>query len=261
MQTRYNYHIYSIKDQNWLESQRVAGQVLSKAIQEGLKAVVPGKTTREIDKVVETFILDHFMCEATFKGYKGFPAATCISVNNEIVHGIPGDRIIQEGDVVTLDSGVTHNGAIADMARTMIVGESKNIKHKWLLINCKLALNAAVSAINNTIERKVPIRLGTIGAAISHTAKQINAHVIVDLGGHGFESNTPHGYPFVHNTGEKDTGPILYPGTTIAIEPMITFGSPKIRIAEDGWTVLLEDVGVHEEDTIFIHEDRVEIIT
>ncbi len=258
--TQYVGHICSIKDAEWLSDQRHAGHVLVGAIDAALAQVSPGKSTKEIDGIIEGFILSHHDCLPTFKGYRGFPAASCISINKEIVHGIPHpDRIIQEGDVVKVDAGVTYMGAIADMARTIIVGEPKDLKHKLLLEYCERALNSAINSFK--FEKGYLNRLGNIGNAIQKEAKKINANVVIDLGGHGLEKNHPHGQPFVSNIGEKDDGPILHPGMTIAIEPMFTFGNIKPVIGKDGWTISLSDVGTHHEDTIFIHEDSVEIIT
>jgi methionyl aminopeptidase len=253
-------YISSIKDEEWLSAQRHAGRVLSGAIQKAISGISPGKSTAEIDTICEEYILSHSGCASTFKGYRGFPATTCISINEEIVHGIPhSDRIIQEGDVIKLDAGVTYQGAIADMARTIIVGQSRDIKHTLLIEYCQRALNAAISSFK--FENAHINRLGTIGYAIQKEARKINANVIVDLGGHGLEPNCPHGAPFVCNIGEKDDGPIIHPGMTLAIEPMLTFGETKISIQKDNWTIKIPKIGVHIEDTIFVHPDRIEVLT
>jgi len=256
----YGHHIFSLKDEEWLEHQRTAGKVLAGAINTALSQILPGKSTKEIDAIIENYILDYADCFPVFKGYRGFPAASCISINEEVVHGIPClDKIIQEGDVIKVDSGVVHKGAIADMAQTIIVGKPKDIKHKLLLECCSRALNAAIDSFkfNNGYSN----RLGNIGNAIQKEAKKINANVIIALGGHGLEINCPHGCPFVPNIGKKDDGPILYPGTTIAIEPMMGFGSNQISTNKDGWTICTPTTYVHFEHTIFVHSDRVEIIT
>ena len=253
----YSSHIYSLKDKNWLDNQIIAGTVLKESIQIGLDNCIPGKTTNEIDLLIENHIVKN-NCIPTFKGYKGFPAATCISVNKKLVHGIPSDYILQDGDVIKLDSGATYNGVIADMARTKIVGHCKNVKHQQLIESCETALLAAI----NSFENGKPNYLGTIGNLISKEAEKINANVIVDLGGHGFEIDTPHGMPFVSNVGVRGDGPIIYPGTTLAIEPMFTFGDTVLTVSkEDGWTITLPDVGVHFEDTIFVTEEQVIVIT
>jgi len=255
----YSAHIYTIKDDSWLLKQRYAGMILQQAIALGISVCNKGVTTKEVDSYIDEYIVNHYGCTPTFKGYKGFPTATCISVNNELVHGIPNSYILQEGDVVKIDSGVTYREAIADMARTIVVGEYKDEKHKQLIQCCYDALNAAINSFK--FEKGYLNRLGNIGYAITKEARKINANVIVNLGGHGFERNEPHGMPFVSNVGSRDDGPIIYSGTTLAIEPMFTFGSTETNISEDKWTLSLNDIGVHFEDTIFVHEDRIEILT
>jgi len=250
---------YNIKDQTWLENQRIAGKILNKCITECSKLIIPGKSTIEIDQFCETFIKDHGGIPA-FKGYKDFPASICVSINKEIVHGIPSkNKIIQNGDIVKIDSGVNYKKAIADKARTIIAGECIDIKHKLLIEYVEKAFKAAVNSFQ--FKKNYYNRVGNIGYAIMKEAKKINAKVVEELGGHGLEENKLHGYPFIPNNNKKDAGPILYPNTTIAIEPILTFGSNNITLSSDKWTFLLNDIGVHWEDTIFIHEQNIEQIT
>jgi methionyl aminopeptidase len=130
----HNGHLYSIKDNEWLEKQRKAGRLLANAIRECISRVRPGSSTQDIDDWFEEYIKSFPGYSSTFKGYRGFPASTCVSVNTELVHGIPKkDKIIQDGDMLKIDAGITFEGAIADMARTVIVGESKNIKNTILI--------------------------------------------------------------------------------------------------------------------------------
>ena len=245
---------YTFKDSIWLENQRYAGSVLRTALEKAEAAISVGISTLELNQIVEDHIIDN-KCIPTFKGYSGFPCTCCISTNNELVHGIPSDITLNEGDIVKIDSGATYNGAIADMARTYVVGNTSP-KNKLLIASCKEALDNAIASFD-----KKPYRLGNIGYAIKKTASKINAKIVTDLTGHGLEINEPHWFPIVLNVGEKDSGIILYPNMTLCIEPMFTYGSPKIKIKKDGWTVVLEDIGVHFEDTIFVHEDFIEIIT
>ena len=250
---QYMHHIYSLKDERWLENQLHAGKVLNKAVNTAIDSISVGMTTKEIDDICEQVILDHEGCTPTFKNYTGFPCATVISLNEEVVHGIPSkDRRIEGGDVITIDSGVTYNSAIADMARTVFIGYvSPEIE---LLINtCKKCFDSAIQAIENADKS----RLGDIGYAIQKEAKKIGANIISDYGGHGLSENTPHCHPFVYNIGKKNEGPILYaPGTVIAVEPMLTFGPAKTNIKDDKWTVYTRDISVHYEDTIFIGENN-----
>ncbi|HUU89541.1 MAG TPA: type I methionyl aminopeptidase [Candidatus Glassbacteria bacterium] len=249
----YMHHICSLKDEEWLENQIHAGKVLAKAIKEAIKSVSVGATTKEIDDVCENVILDHEGCTPTFKGFTGFPCATVISLNEEVVHGIPNkERRICGGDIITVDAGVTYNGAIADMARTFSIGYISS-EFELLIKTCEECFHAAVRAI----EKADKPRLGDIGYAISREAKKIGANVIVDYGGHGIEKNKPHAHPFVYNYGERGKGPILYsPGTVICIEPMLTFGPATTNIKDDGWTVCTKETSVHYENTIFIGENN-----
>ena len=219
--------------------------------------LAPGISTKRINDIGEEFIRSKEGCIPTFKGYLGFPEAICISLNNELVHGIPKeDRIIKDGDIIKLDGGVTYNGAIADMARTFSVGEIST-KNKMLIECCKKALNNAIDFIN----KNTNARLGDVGYVIKKTAASIGANVITELTGHGLDISTPHCYPQVNNDGERGKGLRLYNGMTICIEPMLCYCNNKIRMGEDNWTISLAEIGVHEEHTIFIHLDHVEVIT
>jgi len=254
----YMHHIYSLKNEKWLENQLHAGRVLTKAINATLAGITVGMSTKDLDDICEAVICDHEGCTPTFKGYMDFPCAAVISLNNEVVHGIPSkDRIVVGGDVITIDAGVTYKGAIADMARTTFIGMVSN-EIILLIKTCEECFHAAVKIVENT---KKP-RLGDIGYAISKEAKKIGANVIADYGGHGLELNNPHHHPFVTNVGEKGIGPILYPGSTIAIEPMLTYGPVATNVKEDKWTVYTKDVNVHYENTIYIGEhNKITIVT
>ncbi len=248
---------YTLKNKDWLGNQRIAGKVLAGAMKEMEFHIVPGISTKELNDIGEKYILSNKGCTPTFKGYLGFPEAVCISVGKELVHGIPKeDRIIKEGDIVKLDSGVTYDGAIADMARTFVVGEIPT-KYKMLVECCKKALDNAI----DFIDKNKNARLGDVGYIIKKTAASIGANVITELSGHGLENFAVHHYPFVNNDGEKGKGLRIYEGMTFCIEPMLNFGSNKIKVQDDNWTISLLDIGAHYEDTVFIHKDRVEIIT
>lgn len=245
-----------LKNQDWLDKQRVAGRIAATALKK-LESYVEGKTfhsTLVLSRVIEQFILDQGGTP-TFKGYKGFPEAVCISVNKELVHGIPKDQVLDDGDIVSFDLGVTYQGAIADTAITCIFGKPKSDAHVKLVKATEESLMKGIQAI------QVGNRLGCIGNAISRCAKGHGFQVINHYGGHGLDWNVPHAAPFVENKSEPDKGIRIQPGLAIAIEPMLVPGSTSTRVLDDGWTVVTNDIGAHFEHSIFVHPDRVEIIT
>lgn len=247
---------FNLKNQDWLEKQRVAGKVVADSLSI-LQSLVEQETpwsALELNKMIEDYIQDH-ECTATFKGYKGFPAGVCVSINKELVHGIPKDYHFQEGDVISFDLGATYQGAIADSALTCIYGKPKSERHIQLLKATEEALMAGIAAI------KVGDQLGVIGNAIHNVAKKYKFASVTQYGGHGLDWNTPHAAPFVCNKAEINEGIRIQPGLAIAIEPMFVIDSSTTRVLDDGWTVVTQDVGAHFEHSIFVHEDRVEIIT
>lgn len=252
-----NNGFYKLKDESWLEKQRVAGHVVAGTLSL-LEKQVKNKTSLsllELNKLGEEYILDN-KCTATFKNYKGFPAGVCISVNRQLVHGIPTDYHLQDGDVVSFDLGATFEGAIADSALTCIYGEPKNLNHVRMLKACEEAMMQGIAAI------KVGVRLGAIGYAINKSAQTKGFHVIDQYGGHGLDWDTPHAQPFVANKDHYDRGFRIPAGLTLAIEPMLMPTSDTTTTtASDGWTVYTKEIGSHFEHSIFVHEDRVEILT
>lgn len=247
--------IITLKDENWICRQRVAGKCVKECLEFANDKILNSSlSTLEISQQCYQIMLKH-NCEPTFFNYKGFPGYCCISINKELVHGIPKDIVPQEGDVVKVDLGATYQGAIADAAITVIKGKAKLISHIDMVNTCKMALE---NAINNI---KLPCRLGIIGNSINYIVKKTKFGLITDYGGHGIEENTPHGSPFVSNKASKDEGVRLQPGMTLAIEPMVVHGETKNWVGSDGWTVFTNDVGSHFEKTIFIHADHVEVVT
>ncbi len=248
--------LIKLKNQDWLEKQRRAGKIAARTLL-ALQSYVENKATYsllELNSIAEEFIESHGG-SCTFKGYKGFPAGVCISVNKELVHGIPKDYKLQEGDLVSFDLGVTIEGAIADTAITCIFGQPKSERHVRLVKATETALMKGIEAV------AVGKRLGSIGNAIYRYAKGEDFGIINNYGGHGLDWDTPHASPFVANKGELDEGLRIQPGLAIAIEPMLVIGSTKTRTALDGWTVMTDDIGAHFEHSIFVHDDHVEIIT
>lgn len=248
--------MFTLKNQDWLDKQRVAGRITAEALKQ-LEEYVKNNTFHSmatLSDVIERFILKEGGTP-TFKGYKGFPAAVCISINKQLVHGIPDDTVLDHGDVVSFDLGVTYKGAIADSALTCILGSPKSPRHVELVKATEESLMKGIEAI------AVGKRLGVIGHAIHKYAKGKGFGVINDYGGHGLEWDKPHAPPFVANKASMDEGIRIQPGLAIAIEPMLVPGSTTTHVSEDGWTVMTNDIGAHFEHSVFVHEDHVEIIT
>ncbi len=248
--------LIKLKNEDWLEKQRVAGKITAGALMllERESKALTTKSMIELSALAEEYILSND-CTPTFKGYKGFPAAVCISVNNQLVHGIPTEYRLQDGDVVKFDLGATYKGAIADSAITCIYGEPKSPMHVKLVAACYESLMKGIGAI------AVGKRLGVIGHAISKSIRGSGFAAITAYGGHGLDWNRPHAPPFVENKADPETGFRIQPGLAIAIEPMVVPYDPTSFVEADGWTVSTKDIGTHAEHSIFVHEDRVEILT
>ena len=246
-----------LKGKDWLEKQRVAGRIAAGALSFLHNYTTDPSSTPatliQINQMAEDYISNHGG-DFTFKGYKGFPAAVCISVNKQLVHGIPTDYVLQPGDLVSYDLGVTIEGAIADTAITCIYGQPKSESHVKLIQATEEALMKAIQAVS------VGKRLGVIGEAIYKHGKY-NYGVINNYGGHGLDWNVPHAPPFVENKSDPDKGIRIQPGLAIAIEPMFTLGSTHTTTSDDGWTIVTPDLSAHFEHSIYVHEDHVEIIT
>lgn len=219
--------------------------------------VQPGVTTGELDRIAEEFIRSHGGVP-TFKGYNGFPATLCTSPNNMVVHGIPGDYELQDGDLISIDCGVTLNGWIADSARSYIVGGAGNVEGQRLIDVAYASLDAGIAAC------EAGNHVGDIGFAVQAVVEQAGFGVIRKLVGHGVGRNM-HEEPQVPNYGVRGTGPELVPGYVIAIEPMIT-ASGEVDIVEDdhdGWSIYSADgsLTAHVEHTIAITDDGPRILT
>ena len=250
-----NYLIY-LKDNSWLEKQRIAGKIVAKTLHM-LQQLVKEKTKLsclELNQLAEDFIINSG-ATPTFKNYKGFPAGVCISVNKELVHGIPKKYYFQEGDVISFDLGATVDGVIADSALTCIYGEPKSDRHVTMIKVNDDALMKGIQAI------KVGNKLGCIGNAISKHIKNNGFGIIDKYGGHGLELNTPHAAPFVNNKSNPNEGVTIQKGLSIAIEPMSIIGDTYTYVSSDGWTVMGHNISCHAEHTVFVHEDHVEIVT
>ena len=231
-----------------------AGAVVAETIAHVGERIEPGITTLELDRISEDFIRSKGGVP-TSQGYRGYPRAICISVNEVVVHGIPDDRVVEDGDLVTIDVGVTLDGAIADSAYTFGVG-SVDEEARRLLDVGQEALAAGIS------EARLGNRVGDISHAVQTVVEGAGFAVVRSLVGHGV-GRQYHEDPHVPNFGEPGRGPRLSEGMTIAIEPMITAGSPEVWLAEDGWTISTEDssLSAHFEHTVAILPGGPRILT
>lgn len=254
-------NICRLHGNEWLIKQRIAGKVAGQTLSllENLVKEKTVKSLRELDKIAEEFIIANG-CLPTFRGYKGFPASVCISVDNDkshaMVHGIPSDYILQECDIVSFDLGATFEKVISDTAITCIFGEPKSERHLKLVQDTQDALMKGIQSV------VVGKRLGVIGNAIYKFLSPKSYGVINNYGGHSLDYDKPHAFPFVANRSSVDEGIRIAAGMTLAIEPMAVLnGSTKTYVGDDDWTVFSEHASAHWEHTIFVHEDHVEIIT
>jgi methionyl aminopeptidase len=231
-----------------------AGAVAAETIAQVGERIEPGITTLELDRIAEDFIRAQGGVP-TSQGYRGYPRAICISVDEVVVHGIPDGRIVAEGDLVTIDVGVTLDGAIADSAYTFGVGTVDGEAQRLLDVG-QDALAAGIA------EARLGNRIGDISHAIQTVVEAAGFSVVRSLVGHGVGRHY-HEDPHVPNFGEPGRGPRLSEGMTIAIEPMITAGSPNVWLAEDGWTISTDDgaLAAHFEHTVAILPEGPRILT
>lgn len=245
-----------VKTAQEIAAMRDSGRMLAAVLNQLEKQIQPGMSTMDLNNIAAEELkgLDG---EAAFKGYQGFPEVLCVSVNDEVVHGIPrSDKIINDGDIVGLDFGVKYRGMITDAAISVIAGRPKQKGHIQLLKDTAMALQAGIDAVHDNV------RTGDIGFAVENSLKHRRYGIVRDLVGHGV-GHAVHEDPNVPNYGRADTGPWLSKDMTIAIEPMITLGGEAVYIAADGWTVLTQDGSwsAHFEHSVLITEDGAEILT
>jgi len=239
-----------------LQAMRDCGKILAQLFADLKKQVKPGVSEKELDAWVDAEIKKRGAI-ATYKTPEvNFPAAICISTNEQIVHSIPSDYVLQEGDIVSFDLVITYKNMKTDSAFTMVVGDKPNGAQKHLIQATEQSLYAGIDAI------KGPVRAGDIGAAVEAVLKKAKLGIIRDLVGHGV-GHEMHEAPDIPNYGRKGTGPLLPAGTTIAIEPMATLGGEKITTDSDGWTISTWDgsLAAHFEHTVLITEDGADILT
>ncbi|MBV8343639.1 MAG: type I methionyl aminopeptidase [Candidatus Eremiobacteraeota bacterium] len=244
----------TLKSPREIELMRRSGKITSSVLTALIKAVRPGMTTSELDRMAEEGIRQAGGVP-TFKGYNGFPGSICASVNDEVVHGIPGTRILREGDLLSIDIGTTLDGYVSDSAVTVPVG-TISAQARQLLDVTQECLTIGVA------QMQAGKRVGDIGAAVQAHAERHGYGVVRELVGHGV-GRSMHEEPQVPNYGEPGTGMELRPGLVLAVEPMITQGGPRIRILGDGWTVVTADgkLAAHFEHTIAVTESGPKILT
>jgi len=244
----------SIKTEKEIELMRIAGKIVGDTHNYLKKYIRPGITTKELDQLAYDYIVS---CDAvpSFKGYDGYPGSICTSVNEEVVHGIPGKYRLKEGDIISIDIGACYKGYHGDSAWTYPVGKINNEK-ELLLKHTEESLFAGLSVI------KEGARVGDIGCAVSEIAKKYNLGVVKELVGHGVGSSL-HEMPDVPNYGKQGTGPILKEGMVIAVEPMLNLGTPNIYLLDDDWTIITADdmPSAHFEHTVLVTKDGYEILT
>lgn len=239
-----------------IEAMRAAGKVHAKILDASIKFVKPGVTTKDIADFARKE-LEKYDMKPAFEGYHGFPDVMCVSVNEEVVHGIPSKkRTIQEGDIVSLDFGVVNKGMITDAARSTIAGKPASKQEEQLVATTERSLNAAIEAVIDGV------KTGTIGAAAQEVLDKAGFGIVRDFVGHGV-GHQLHEEPNIPNFGTPGQGPMLHAGMTIAIEPMATIGDYSVRVENDGWTVTTTDGSrsAHFEDTVLITGDGYEVLT
>jgi len=243
-----------VKTSDDLVRMRRAGRLAARAIQAVAETVAPGVTTGALDRIAEELIRTGGGVPS-FKDYRGYPASICTSVNDEVVHGIPGPRVLEPGAIVAIDLGVLLEGFHADVAVTVPVGEVAPDVRRLLRI-------AEEALARGIAEAKPGARLGDVGWAIQSVIEAAGFSAVHDFAGHGI-GRSLHEDPQVLNVGVPRTGVVLRPGMTLAIEPMVTMGGPDVVIDGDGWTVRTRDgtLAAHAEHTVAIAATGAEILT
>jgi methionyl aminopeptidase len=242
------------KSEREIEIMRKAGSIVAQTHALLAEKVTPGITTGELDKIAEEFILSKGGKPA-FKGYQGFPSTLCVAVNEEVVHGFPGNRVLEEGDIIGMDLGVLIDGFYGDSAYTLAVGEISDQAQKLL----KVTEESLHQGIEQALEGN---RLSDISHAVQKYVEARGYSVVRRFVGHGV-GRSLHEDPQIPNFGPAGRGPRLKEGMVLAIEPMINVGTHKVKILDDGWTVITADkeLSAHFEHTVAITKDGPRILT
>jgi len=247
-----DFQIFTEKE---IAALREGGKILRECLQRVAGMVRPGVKTVTLDQEAQRFILSHSGALPGFKGYHGYPATLCTSVNDECVHGIPSERILKEGDIVSLDCGVLYHNLYTDACVTVAVGNVAP-QARSLMEKTSQALASAISAA------RAGAKVGDLSAVIEEMAKSGGFTPVRFLTGHGLGSNL-HQFPDIPNSGKAGTGPILPVSTIIAVEPIICAGNGAISEKDDGWTIVTDDgsIWATEEHTLLILPTGCEILT
>jgi len=243
-----------IKSDREIAIMRQAGRIVATMLEMLRRQMRPGMKTEELDIIVARE-LERLGAKPSFKGYRGFPANLCVSINDEIVHGIPGERVLDEGDIVSLDLGAMFMGFQGDAAVTVGIGETSS-QAKQLILTTEGALKAGIAAA------RPGARLGDISAAIQTYAESRGFSVVREYSGHGI-GREMHEEPQIPNFGLPASGPVLKKGMTLALEPMVNIGGWQTRLGDDHWTVFTADgsLSAHFEHTIVITDGEAEVLT
>ena len=244
----------TIKSPQEIEIMRAAGRILRKILRKLAQYVAAGKTTQEIDDYAASLIAQENV-KAAFKGYRGFPANTCISVNEEVVHGIPGEKIIKQGDIVSLDLGIIHKGYFSDSAFTMPVGKISAQLKKLIKITQESLKNGIKNAVAGN-------RLGDISHAVQKHVEAYGFSIVRQFVGHGIGTKLQE-EPEVPNFGRPHEGLVLKQGMVLAIEPMVNIGTWEVEVLDNDWTTVTKDKqpSAHFEHTVAITEKGPEVLT
>jgi len=244
----------TIKSTHELRLMREAGHVVAATIDVLVRSVVPGLKTKELD-VIANREIRRLGAKPAFKGYRGYPASICVSVNQEIVHGIPGDRVLKEGNIVSMDVGAIVDGYHGDSAITVAVGGVAPEAERLIEVT-RLSLELGIKQV------KAGNRVGDISAAVERFAEAQGYGVVREYVGHGI-GRALHEEPSVPNFGEPGKGPLLRSGMVIAIEPMLNLGGWQTRALDDGWTVVTADgtLSAHFEHTVAVTENGPQVLT
>lgn len=243
-----------LKSQREIKLMRHAGRLVARAHQIVQRNLEPGVTTQTINDEVDAFVRDNNGIPS-FKGYRGFPASVCISINEELVHGIPGSRRLQKGDVVSVDIGVIYKGFHGDSAWTYIVGASDDETQRLLGVT-EASLDAGIQ------QARAGHHLSDIGHAVQTVVEDAGFSIVREYVGHGI-GRQMHEDPQIPNYGDPGQGPVLKAGMTLAIEPMVCQGDWHTRVLDDKWTVISADrsLTAHFEHTIVVTEDGAQLLT
>ena len=245
-----------IKTPAEIEKMRQGGIILRKVLDELEKMVCPGISTFELDKTAEKIIHSFKGASPGFKGYRGYPASLCTSINAEVVHSIPHKKhILKEGDIIGIDCGIYYQGLYTDACRTVLVGKVSP-EVQYFTKTTKKALKKAIKAV------RPGGYIGDISAIIQKTIENQGYSPVIECTGHGIGHNL-HEPPEILNAGRKNTGPIMQPGMILAIEPIANMGDGAVKTAKDNWTIITSDgsLSAHFEHTVLVTEEGYEILT